>query len=317
MHLLKATIAILVCSVATPAFAQESDTSHDDDTVILKPTSDWRLREMDDRCRLSRRFGSGEDRTTLWIDKGGPGPSVNITLIGRPFRHPYGPNLRIGFGSQELLKRNYITSTSSRGRPVISLFGVKIQRSPEAQENAPLQYEDGNQEVADILDDGTLGGSTQDIPIHQLSGLTSLNMEGALVKPVSLEIGPLKDAFSELRTCTNALTARLSGSSTEERDIVTGILPKDQIKWAKKIQANYPFHLLAERQEGSVKVRLTVSSQGRATFCEVTEYSGPASFNDTACLLILRHARFNPAINSDGEPVAGFFGTQVVYRIKR
>ena len=62
-------------------------------------------------------------------------------------------------------------------------------------------------------------------------------------------------------------------------------------------------------------MRLTIDKVGAPTFCEVTGYSGPASFNDTACLQLLRHARFAPATNAAGDPVASFYSTRITYRL--
>ena len=64
-------------------------------------------------------------------------------------------------------------------------------------------------------------------------------------------------------------------------------------------------------------VRLTVNKEGRASFCEVTGYSGPVSFNETACLQLLRHARFDPARNAEGNPVSSFYSTRITYRLNK
>gem|GEM_PF-5566791 len=60
-------------------------------------------------------------------------------------------------------------------------------------------------------------------------------------------------------------------------------------------------------------MRLTVNAQGKASFCEAIEYTGSATFADTACLQLLRHATFEPARGADGEARSGFFQTRVIY----
>ena len=310
------TISAVACMVSLPGalFAQGKPAEH---SLHLKPNAEWKLSAMDDRCRMSRTFGSGEDRTTLWIDKGGPGPAVNLTFIGAPLRSPFGPYLEVGFLPGKMIERNYIVSTSSKGRPVIALFGVEpvpLRPPPD-----PVSLEDSIAEEETVdLSEGALS-----LPIdavthaQQLAEIDTLHLSRALREPLSLGLEDFAPTMAELMRCTEELTERLANNTRQSKDADTGVAPKEQAQWARKIQANYPYQLLREGQEATVGVRLTVNAKGRASFCEVTAFSGPASFNDTACLQLLRHARFAPATNAAGEAVPAFFTTRIIYAIKR
>lgn len=139
------------------------------------------------------------------------------------------------------------------------------------------------------------------------------NCPGGVIDPITLELDRVLPMADDLWTCTMALTERLS----QDRVAAGGkrVEAVDQQIWAAKIQENYPRHLAMTEQQGSVAVRLTVNGEGRPTFCEVTGYSGPVSFNDTACLQLLRHARFSPATDAAGSPVASFWSTRITYRL--
>ena len=65
--------AVTMCA-AIPFSAQAQ-------TLQLEPKSDWKLREYDDKCRVSRVFGEGENQTTLWVEQGGAEPLYNLSLI--------------------------------------------------------------------------------------------------------------------------------------------------------------------------------------------------------------------------------------------
>lgn len=84
---------------------------------------------------------------------------------------------------------------------------------------------------------------------------------------------------------------------------LAAIPPKavDEAKWAAQIQKGYPGYLQKAGQEAVLDVRLTIGTSGRPSFCEVQEVEGLSSFNDTACLLLLKHATFEPARNAAGE----------------
>ena len=279
--------------------------------TTLQPSSDWQLREYDDKCRVSRSFGSGKDAVSLWLDKGGPGFGINVTLIGRPFRSPYGPRVDIGFGETPPVTRNFVIGTSSKGRPVLSMFGVVPVSLTETV--AAESVDEGAEETVNFKTAAITGGEF-DAEAYQkrLAAVESLALSRALIDPVELQFDGFDAAMTDLFACTAKLTTRLR---QQEQSALRRSRPVEIAKWAKKIQENYPAHLVRERQEGNVGVRMTINAKGRATFCEVTRYSGPVSFNDTACLQMLRHSRFEPALNADGEPVASFYSTTITYRL--
>lgn len=303
-------LTLLGLAIAAPAKAELS----------LEPTSDWRLREYDDKCRMSRSFGSGENRLTLWVDKGGQGPGLNLTLIGRPVRSPYGPKISVTFAPGETVTRNYIKSKSSKGRPVLAMFGVQ----PISFEPETLTMSEADDQASDSKGEETVdltAANISDVPSMEViearfDAITALNLKGGVIKPIPLQMTGFSQMMQPLMECANKLTARLSGLREDGRySRGTPSLPKDMEEWSKKIAAYYPLHLLREGEQGSVGVRLTVNTKGRASYCEVVQYKGPASFNDTACLLLLRHARFEPARNAQGEPKASFYQTSVNYKI--
>ncbi|MEM6585260.1 MAG: energy transducer TonB [Pseudomonadota bacterium] len=285
--------------------------------LTLEPASDWRLREYDDKCRMIRTFGSGADRLTMWVDQGGPGSSFNITLIGEPVRYPYGPQIAVTFEPGEKVTRNYITSKSSKGRPVLAMFGVQpISFKPETPEEQEDPMDNGGEETVDF----TLANASDTLSPAEIearyAAITAMTLSGGGLKALSLEMGRFMEMVQPLSECADALTKRLSGRREDgSYNKGTPSLPKDQDTWAKQIAQNYPFHLLREGQQGTVGVRLTINKQGRPSFCQVLRYDGPASFNDIACLQLLRYARFEPARSAEGEPRASFYLTSVDFKI--
>ena len=283
----------------------------------LAPASGWELREYDDKCRSARGFGAGEDAVTLWIDKGGPGPSVNLTFIGRPLRNPYGPTVRFAFGESEKTERNYVKVTSSAGRPVLVLFGAQpMDAVPDlpvvdmAESDAPLEEEEVDLAAASLSDPGF----NKELVAERLSAIETIRLEGAIVEPLVLEFDGFGEAMVDLGSCAADLTEELKRQGGGEGS--TPPEPERQQEWAAEIMKDYPVHLLRKEEEGSVAVRLTIGRKGRVSFCEVTGFSGPASFNETACLNLMKHARFKPAKDGEGNPVPAFWTTRVTYSIR-
>lgn len=273
-------------------------------TLNLEPSSDWRLKEYDDKCRAIRTFGEGEDAATLWIDKAGASRFFNLTVIGRPFRSPFGPRLTLEFAPGQALSRGYVSSTSSKGRPVLTMFGV----SPISSDR-----ESANDDI-DLTVHDSLGHSPEAIA-ERYEEVQAIELSSALIEKVSLRTGGLANMLAQLDQCIETLPVRRSNVSMGEGDLARRTSDRDTVNWAPQIQANYPSYLLRESAEGSVGLRVQVNPEGRASFCEVIEHVGPAGFNDAACLAMIRHARFHPALDRDGNAVWGTFATRVTYRI--
>ncbi len=285
-------------------------------TLELEPSSEWRLREYDDRCRISRKFGEGENEVTLWIEKAGAGRFVNMTAIGRPFRNPYGPRIRIAALPEESIIRGFISNTSSTGRPVISMFGVSLIsfESPEVDEFTQSDEEEAVDMNAGVVDD--VAPLTPQIIEQRYNALQAIELSGALVQKVSLETGGIAAMMEQLQQCADTLPQRRA--NILDGEVVQGgqgAGTEGEREWAQQIQANYPSYLLRERAQGTVAVRVQINRQGRASYCEVTGHTGPAGFNDAACLAMMRHSRFQPAKDSNGDPMWGSYSTRITYRL--
>ncbi|MXP40086.1 TonB family protein [Altererythrobacter soli] len=94
-----------------------------------------------------------------------------------------------------------------------------------------------------------------------------------------------------------------------------GVSPKNQSSWARRIQENYPSRALREGTEGTVGVSVTVNAEGRVSACSVTSSSGDSSLDQAACTGMERYARFDPALDRDGNPVTGSWSTRITYQL--
>lgn len=97
--------------------------------------------------------------------------------------------------------------------------------------------------------------------------------------------------------------------------LARGASTRNEGRWARRIQENYPTSALRREVEGTVGVSVTVSTDGRATNCRVTASSGSSILDDAACRGMERYARFNPALNAAGNPTTGSYATRITYRL--
>lgn len=67
---------------------------------------------------------------------------------------------------------------------------------------------------------------------------------------------------------------------------------------------DYPAAAIRAEQQGTVGFTLSVDAEGRPSDCVVTRTSGVALLDETACSLMMRRARFEPARDAEGKAIA-------------
>jgi len=90
-------------------------------------------------------------------------------------------------------------------------------------------------------------------------------------------------------------------------------------QWIQGRIANRDYPRAASRAgaEGTVIVRFTVETSGRATGCRVMSSSGNADLDATTCRLIERRFKYRPAKDAQGNPVASQQGWKQVWWLER
>lgn len=74
---------------------------------------------------------------------------------------------------------------------------------------------------------------------------------------------------------------------------------------------DYPVEALREEREGVVGFKLEIDAKGIPTKCDVIRPSDSSDLNDTTCRLMMQNARFKPAADKNGRPVAGTWSNAV------
>lgn len=78
---------------------------------------------------------------------------------------------------------------------------------------------------------------------------------------------------------------------------------------------DYPSRAVRDELEGTVRFRLTVGSDGRVSNCDVTGSSGHSILDDEVCRLMARRARFNPALDAQGNPTTGTWSSSFRWQL--
>lgn len=78
---------------------------------------------------------------------------------------------------------------------------------------------------------------------------------------------------------------------------------------------DYPAEALRQNAQGTTGFSLTIGPNGRVSNCQVTSSSGSAVLDAAACRILMSRARYTPARDSNGNPIAGHDFGRVTWRL--
>ena len=78
---------------------------------------------------------------------------------------------------------------------------------------------------------------------------------------------------------------------------------------------DYPVTAWMNEEEGTVRFRLTIDSEGRVAGCEVTQSSGSQQLDQRTCEILTVRARYRPARDASGAPASGTDSGSVTWRL--
>ena len=111
------------------------------------------------------------------------------------------------------------------------------------------------------------------------------------------------DAGASLAAEPNSAPAAAAAAAPEHAKYPKGASPRGLSEWSERI-----LHELSRsavrRSYGTVHMRLTVGLDGHSNDCVVTQSSGKSEFDEAVCKAMMAYARFWPALDGNGKPIA-------------
>lgn len=268
-----------------------------DEPLSLAATSNWNLHYGDEGCRLSRQFGSDENTVLLAFTKSAPGTSMEVLASGVPLKH----NNRMVFAY-----RFNPQSTIDVRRP---LFADTDNGGTLWQFNGGLIEQD---EYRKLINQDAKLPALKAAEREAASVISSFSILKGVEQAVTLETGNLTPALEAMDTCLDDLVESWGYDPAIEAGIQSRPEPKvSPVKWINF--RDYPDEALRKDFAGAVRFRLGVNEEGRAESCTIqSSYSHP-SFPEAVCSAFKNRARFNPARNQAGEPVATYWASMVLF----
>lgn len=265
--------------------------------LTLAPTSPWEVDYADDSCALRRAFGTGDAAATLQFRGVSPGGRYELTIAS-------------GALSQ------------TRGAPRIRYRADEDWFEPAA----PLLLNDGDLRGV-VFDDGLRPAllkpkneawpSWPDADRDAFEAMvTEITVAGSFERELTLQTGPMHKPMEAMRACLRELVTYWGFDSAVQETLSRQVEPIRQADWARRTLNAYPLDMLRQGKSGRVPIRVMVGADGKPTSCVASKGFAEPSFEEHACAATMRHARFEPALDAGGRPVASYFITTIVYQTR-
>jgi TonB family protein len=268
--------------------------------VILEPSSYWSVDFGEEKCRLARAFGEGEDRHLLFIEQGGPKSSFGFMAIGPAFERFRRPDrIEIQFGGFEPMtdQMPMLGNTEGVGASLIFSnmnFRVRPETEGDAEEErrkAPLPRLDV--EAANQIDSISVSYGKRNVVFNT---------------------GDLGEAVTVMNECAlNFVEAWGLDRAAHE---TMSRLPRwtNEQAVVRRIKATYPLQALRRGESGIIRLRVTVEEDGSISDCILDKATIAESLDPPACRE-MRRAEFEPALDKGGNPMRSFYQTNIIYRV--
>jgi len=80
---------------------------------------------------------------------------------------------------------------------------------------------------------------------------------------------------------------------------------------------DYPSRAQSEGRAGTVVFRLTVGANGRVSDCQIVQSSGHRDIDASTCKAASKRARFDPALDDEGNPAVGSYQSRVTWSVPK
>ena len=292
--------ALALAMGSTQALADENDypnalaeaAQSNDKIVLLQPISPWNIDFAENRCRLSRVFGSSDDMHLLFFEQAAPKAEFGVTFAGSQLaRFQRDRGLFIGMRgdvAMEELDRFNIGDVESVG-PAIIIASHNVGRLVEVE--------------------GPIQGGIDLAAAEMVDRIVLQRGEHAL----SFETGDMMPPFQALNTCTGDLL-RAWGLDQEQHQSYTPAVWTNERRIVQRIVRDYPRRAVLDGEGGIFRMRVIVETDGTVSDCLIEKSTITESLESPACRA-MEGARFDPALDAQGQPMRSYYATTITYAI--
>jgi hypothetical protein len=272
--------------------------------LILKPTSAWQVDYADERCRLGRQFGEGKQTVLLLMDRFAPGEYFRLTIAGQLVKtFVEKGDADIQFGPREEEQQLAFLKGNLDKEPALIFSGSARIAPPSAAELLAIKNREKREGVV-----------VEPISEDRQKAVRHLRVGKPLRKPVMLETSSMRAPLAALDTCIDNLLISWGVDVEKHKALSRTVTPlKSPDKWI--MSSDYPNEMLSAGQPALVSFRLSIGPDGVPTACHIQATTRPKEFDNAVCKSVMRRARFSPALDAQGQPLASYYQNNVYFAL--
>lgn len=270
------------------------------ETIEVAPSGPWNVDFGEERCRLTRTFGQGDDQHLLLIEQYWPGRSFGLTAAGAAFskfRNQQATTVAFSDAQTPQSLQSWTGDIQDFGPAVIfSRLFLTPRPDGSAQAETPPS-----------------GVPTSDMTAARSVQFVSLKQGKAEVR---LMTGPLDQAFGVLDNCALDLIGTWGLDIEQHRTATRMARLIDRDAVVRKVVAAYPRDAANIGEQGLVRMRVTVTPEGTVSDCAVIKATETQRLESPACK-VMQTARFEPALDAAGAPMRSYYTENITYQMRR
>lgn len=279
-----------------------------DEPIVLEPSSEWVLDYEDDACSLRRAFGGASDIEPVYLEmrQYAPGDSLETWVATdrfSPRRNGRDQQFEGGWLPDPDDARERVMTvempTGLEGFVHISSLRSAAQVERDEHENGKLdEWPDSDRDAREGAITGYLVGNV-------------------FSEDFILQTGEMHGPMNAMRTCIDELLGHWGIDAEANRTLNREAEPKNLLAIARDLQEHYPSEMLLRGYQAIVNLRAIVEIDGTASDCAIRTAVGSDEFKAESCRIVLDKARFDPALDRNGDPVQSYWVTTITYQIGR
>lgn len=261
--------------------------------LIATPAGPWAMDYAADSCRLARRFGSGDDSIFFYIERFAPSAGQFVLVAGNPLARLRGKSVGLRFSPDGPISDKLVFwGKHGEFDPALIAPSVWLVEKPENEDE----------------DLAGLGPFSRRVTPEREKAIDAVDVVASKRPAVRLALGSMGPAFAAMRKCTDELVTHWGLNVEAHRHLTRAAVPKGNPgKWVSS--EDYPTEAIRKGAQGVIPFRLIVGEDGVPTDCRLQRPTEPAEFNEVVCRILMKRARFEPALDASGKPIKSYWSS--------
>jgi hypothetical protein len=260
----------------------------------LAPSGKWHLDYGVNRCHMIRSFGEGKKSVIFRMVQYAPGDFFALDLLGNRFGSVSAySDVAIDFGHDGTFNKNRAFNGSLGKEKMLSV---------------------GTSRLVDIPGETNDYSQIKQLTPADEASVSTVYFRVSGSKPFKLMLGSMGPVMKAMRTCTDDMI-KSWGYDPAQLATNTRALELRPESGQLLRDGDYPATSVSFGNIGIVQFRMDVNADGTVSGCKILAETKPADFGSVVCKKASARAKFNPALDKDGNPVRSFTVKSVRFQI--